>query len=157
LQVQIALSGPERSPTSDLRFEMCGKSVRRLSARSLSMQSNQSPLAFSEIWEFFKSLADIKLPLRGLKSNHRDLGAGKKRCTGGFFARVSLSPCRDWSGWLGRQDSNLGMAESKSDQFSFEINAHSEKNGILDRLSINRLLAPFGIRCTQTSHKVGLI
>jgi hypothetical protein len=29
--------------------------------------------------------------------------------------------------WLGRQDSNLGMAESKSDQFACEINAHSEK------------------------------
>jgi hypothetical protein len=29
--------------------------------------------------------------------------------------------------WLGRQDSNLGMAESKSDYFSFEINPHSKK------------------------------
>jgi hypothetical protein len=34
---------------------------------------------------------------------------------------------RDWTGWLGRQDSNLGMAESKSDYFFFQINAHSEK------------------------------
>jgi len=52
----------------------------------------------------------------------------------------------EWTGWLGRQDSNLGMAESKTDQFSFETNAHSEKNGIFDSLSINRLLASFGIR-----------
>src|SRR5262249_41536644 len=45
---------------------------------------------------------------------HRDLGAGKKRRIGGLFASVSLSPCGDWTWWLGRQDSNLGMAESKS-------------------------------------------
>jgi hypothetical protein len=31
------------------------------------------------------------------------------------------------TGWLGRLDSNQGMAESKSDQFTFKINAHSEK------------------------------
>jgi hypothetical protein len=29
--------------------------------------------------------------------------------------------------WLGRQDSNLGMAESKSDRFAFPIKARSEK------------------------------
>src|SRR5262245_60155472 len=49
------------------------------------------------------------------------------------------------------------MAESKTDHFSFVFNAYSEKNGISDPLSINRLLAPFGIRCTQASHEVGLI
>jgi hypothetical protein len=41
--------------------------------------------------------------------------------------------------WLGRQDSNLGMAESKSGYFPFEINAHSEKIAKFDPLSINRL------------------
>ena len=53
--------------------------------------------------------------------------------------------------WLGRQDSNLGMAESKSEQFSFEINAYSEKNGMFDPLSINRLSAPFGMRLSGNS------
>jgi hypothetical protein len=33
------------------------------------------------------------------------------------------------------------MAESKSDYFSFVINAHSEKIGKFDPLSINRLAA----------------
>src|SRR5215813_682688 len=36
-----------------------------------------------------------------------------------------------------RQDSNLGMAESKSDHFSFEINTHSEKIAKFDPLSTN--------------------
>ena len=40
--------------------------------------------------------------------------------------------------WLGRQDSNLGMAESKSDHFSFQFNAHSEEIEKFDPLSINR-------------------
>jgi hypothetical protein len=31
------------------------------------------------------------------------------------------------TGWLGRQDSNLGMAESKSRYFAGEIKAYSEK------------------------------
>jgi hypothetical protein len=31
--------------------------------------------------------------------------------------------------WLGRQDSNLGMAESKSSYFLLFINGHSEKIG----------------------------
>jgi hypothetical protein len=31
--------------------------------------------------------------------------------------------------WLGRQDSNLGMAESKSSYFYLFINGHSEKTG----------------------------
>jgi hypothetical protein len=34
---------------------------------------------------------------------------------------------RDGTGWLGRQDSNLGMAESKSSYFPLFINDHSEK------------------------------
>jgi hypothetical protein len=32
--------------------------------------------------------------------------------------------------WLGRQDSNLGMAESKSTYLSFEIKARSENREI---------------------------
>jgi hypothetical protein len=47
-------------------------------------------------------------------------------------------PCFDW---LGRQDSNLGMAESKSTCFLFWINAHSEKQRKFSPLLINRLVA----------------
>src|SRR5262249_44629708 len=37
-------------------------------------------------------------------------------------------PCRyNNLRWLGREDSNLRMAESKSDQFAFSFNGHSEK------------------------------
>jgi hypothetical protein len=32
--------------------------------------------------------------------------------------------------WLGRQDSNLGMAESKSNRITRKISAHSEKSAI---------------------------
>jgi hypothetical protein len=38
-----------------------------------------------------------------------------------------------------RRCANLRMAESKSDQFSCEINAHSEKHAKFQLLSINRL------------------
>jgi hypothetical protein len=48
--------------------------------------------------------------------------------------------------WLGRQDSNLGMAESKSAYFPFKIKAHSEKIAKFDPLPINWLAAPFGMR-----------
>jgi hypothetical protein len=37
----------------------------------------------------------------------------------------------------GREDSNLRMAESKSDYFSFKISVHSEKIAKFDPLSIN--------------------
>jgi hypothetical protein len=43
------------------------------------------------------------------------------------------------SRWLGREDSNLRMAESKSDQFANDINVHSEKLSKFDPLSANRL------------------
>ena len=42
-------------------------------------------------------------------------------------------------GWLGRQDSNLGMAESKSMWFALFINGHSEKSSESDPNLINRL------------------
>ncbi len=37
--------------------------------------------------------------------------------------------------WLGRQDSNLGMAESKSTCFAFDFNDHSEKSANFDGAS----------------------
>jgi hypothetical protein len=45
--------------------------------------------------------------------------------------------------WLGRQDSNLGMAESKSDQFSFLIRAHSENKSKIDGFPVNGLAMHF--------------
>jgi hypothetical protein len=45
------------------------------------------------------------------------------------------------TGWLGRQDSNLGMAESKSGRFDCNINAHSEKRGKFNPLPVNSLAA----------------
>ena len=48
--------------------------------------------------------------------------------------------------WLGRQDSNLGMAESKSDQFSCDINAHSEFLAAFWCLPIKSLGPPFRMR-----------
>jgi hypothetical protein len=41
--------------------------------------------------------------------------------------------------WLGRQDSNLGMAESKSNWFALFVNAHSEKSQKFDFYPINSL------------------
>jgi pimeloyl-ACP methyl ester carboxylesterase len=46
---------------------------------------------------------------------------------------------RDRTEWLGRQDSNLGMAESKSTCFAFDFKDHSEKPAKFDPFPINRL------------------
>jgi hypothetical protein len=43
------------------------------------------------------------------------------------------------AGWLGRQDSNLGMAESKSNWFLSLVDTHSEKPRELTFNPINRL------------------
>jgi hypothetical protein len=45
----------------------------------------------------------------------------------------------DRTGWLGRLDSNQGMAESKSSESDCKINAYSEKRRKFRSLSINRL------------------
>jgi hypothetical protein len=44
--------------------------------------------------------------------------------------------------WLGREDSNLRMAESKSDYSARNINAHFEKTAEYGLNSINRLALP---------------
>jgi hypothetical protein len=41
--------------------------------------------------------------------------------------------------WLGRQDSNLGMAESKSTYFAFVFSVHSDKLSKLRAIPIKRL------------------
>jgi hypothetical protein len=57
------------------------------------------------------------------------------------FSHVRKLHHRDWTVWLGREESNLRMAESKSDYFSCKINAHSEKIAKFDPLYTNRLAA----------------
>jgi hypothetical protein len=57
----------------------------------------------------------------------------------GHFPHLLTIDLRDETGWLGREDSNLRMAESKSDRFTNNINAHSEKIAKFDPLSTNRL------------------
>ena len=60
-------------------------------------------------------------PAAALKTgicNSETIDEFKKRPVDGVRGGNSLSIWRDWTGWLGRQDSNLGMAESKSDQFA---------------------------------------
>src|SRR4249920_3253457 len=46
--------------------------------------------------------------------NSETIAEFKKCSVGGLLGGNSISIWRDWTGWLGRQDSNLGMAESKS-------------------------------------------
>jgi hypothetical protein len=66
--------------------------------------------------------------------------AFKQAARAAFFSScIGRNP--DGTDWLGRQDSNLGMAESKSNHFANYINAHSEKIAKFDPLSTNRLAA----------------
>src|SRR5277367_4690545 len=55
------------------------------------------------------------------------------------MSSCSVSGTSDTYRWLGREESNLRMAESKSGQFSFLINRHSEKTAKFSPNSINRL------------------
>jgi hypothetical protein len=52
--------------------------------------------------------------------------------------------------WLGREDSNLRMAESKSAYFPRFVNTYSEKSSKFDRLPVNRLAScsEWGGRCS---------
>jgi hypothetical protein len=50
-----------------------------------------------------------------------------------------MCPERTYIGWLGRQDSNLGMAESKSKWFALFVNACSEKTRKYDLNPFKRL------------------
>jgi hypothetical protein len=70
----------------------------------------------------------------------RDGGSGRRMArNAGHFPHLLTIDLRDQTGWLGREDSNLRMAESKSDHFPFEVNAHSEKFTKFDPLSIKSL------------------
>jgi hypothetical protein len=59
------------------------------------------------------------------------------------------------SGQTGRQDSNLGMAESKSTDFPFAINDYSEKSWKFDLFLINGLRVDS--ECTALSWHVGCL
>jgi hypothetical protein len=61
---------------------------------------------------------------------------GHETCT---LKRLKLLPYQLLKYWLGREDSNLRMAESKSSGFLLGFNAHSENFARLDLLSINGL------------------
>jgi hypothetical protein len=50
---------------------------------------------------------------------------GNSRKSRSNFAKPEIG-IRNRTGWLGRQDSNLGMAESKSDKFFNDFKVHSE-------------------------------
>jgi hypothetical protein len=52
--------------------------------------------------------------------------------------------------WLGRQDSNLGLAESKSRWFALFVNAHSEKSLKFD---LNPLKSLDGISECRDAHR----
>jgi transketolase-like protein len=58
------------------------------------------------------------------------------------LARSHAGARRDGTTWLGREDSNLRMAESKSDYSARNINAHFEKTAEYGLNSINRLALP---------------
>jgi hypothetical protein len=59
---------------------------------------------------------------------------------GGDLEHSSAINRRDVTGWLGWEDSNLRMAESKSDNFGNEFKARSEKYSIFHPRCVNRLL-----------------
>src|SRR5229473_7246803 len=67
----------------------------------------------------------------------RPLPANPRECRHFSDSRKFLR--RDPGGWLGRQDSNLGMAESKSTCSAFNFKGHSEKAKEFCPFSINRL------------------
>ncbi len=52
--------------------------------------------------------------VRDLITFENCLGQRKKPANGGLLADLVGEISRDWTGWLGREDSNLRMAESKS-------------------------------------------
>jgi hypothetical protein len=77
------------------------------------------------------------LGVRYLSTETGLLDANLPKCR--HFAERGKSLRRDRCGWLGRQDSNLGMAESKSDKFPNPTNVGSDKSGEFASLSISRL------------------
>jgi hypothetical protein len=69
------------------------------------------------------------------------MASARKPAIGGLFWRSGSGSHERQSGWLGREGSNLRMAESKSDYFTNDFNAHSEKRTMFVPKCINRLVA----------------
>src|SRR5258708_6209016 len=67
----------------------------------------------------------------------RPLPANPRECR--RFSHTWKSHRRDRTGWLGRQDSNLGMAESKSTYSAFDFKGYSERIEEFGPFLINRL------------------
>jgi hypothetical protein len=63
----------------------------------------------------------------------------QKPAVGGAFCVVRRIFSEIETGWLGREDSNLRMVESKSGGKPSKINAHSEKRPIFGSNNINTL------------------
>ena len=94
--------------------------------------------------------------------NWSDVAQNAENCAAEFPRRLANSRVcrayfcepdiayRDGTGWLGRQDSNLGMAESKSKWFALFVNAHSEKMLKFDLNPIKRLAEIS--ECRDASH-----
>src|SRR5713101_6700938 len=96
--------------------------------------------------------------LRSRLLRPRDLQAGTPRKplrtkSVTHVSGINRNPCVRYgprSGWLGRQDSNLGMAESKSKWFALSINGHSEKSQKFGPKPTNRLAVIS--ECRRRSH-----
>jgi hypothetical protein len=76
-------------------------------------------------------------------AHHRPFVATLYDCAGRQVKKSKLA---------GREDSNLRMAESKSDYFSFKFNTRSEKIAKFDPLSTNRLAPYSECRCVIAPH-----
>ena len=72
----------------------------------------------------------VEVAVRNMKAAPKPLGR---------FSHTWKSHRRDRTGWLGRQDSNLGMTESKSTCSAFDFNDHPEKSANFDSFPSNRL------------------
>ena len=104
--------------------------------------SNRSLRCGSRKREFSKFGAENFSLVRVSRRQFRyrgDQAARKKAAIGRLFHLFGRESFGDGTGWLGREDSNLRMAESKSDQFANDFNAHSEKISKFAPLRINRL------------------
>ena len=119
-----------------------GRSAHRIWACSLSPPSESAtcrgslasvPIASSKRYQ--KRDAEICPQRQGPEPRtscsalrHRDRAA-PRTCPvfAGIGRRNHKAAQKQGTGWLGRQDSNLGMAESKSNWFARNIKVHSEK------------------------------
>jgi hypothetical protein len=106
------------------------------------------PETFRRIWDLGPKFA--------LYRARETLGTAAKPRKCRRFPKNAETYSRDRTGWLGREDSNLRMAESKSAYFPFENNAHSEKFAKFDPLSVKSLAAHTEYRRAYRTGKLNL-